>query len=146
MSDVTLVAGPPGAGKTTWVHAQLAAGDLVYDFDAVLAAITGQPVHTGRTERAKTVTLAIRDLLGQYAGRDTGRWWFITSAPGCDERDAWRAAGARVVVVLAPLDVCVARCADRPPGEDWPAAIGRWWRLYRPARGDLIARTEVTDG
>lgn len=141
MADVTLVAGPPGAGKSTYVREHMQPGDLVYDFDELVAALTLQPLHTGRTDRARGVVLAVRDLLGGLAARDPGRWWFISSAPGADERDAWRAAGARVVVVVAPLDVCVARCAARPPGEDWPAVIGRWWRLYRPQAGDVVVRT-----
>lgn len=141
---VTLVAGPPGAGKSSWVADQRAAiggGGMVYDYDALMAAVTGRPWWE-RTPAGHHVVLAIRDLLGDVFARLPDQVWWITSAPCRDERQAWRDAGARVVVVVASVDVCVARCASRPTPDVWPAAIATWWDRYQADPADEIVRTD----
>jgi hypothetical protein len=137
---VTLVAGPPGAGNSTWVAGQRRPGDLVYDYDALMAAVTGLGWWE-RTPAGHHAVTVLRDVLGELAPRTASSWWWITSAPGRDERAAWRDAGADVVVVLAPLEVSIARCASRPVSQDWPEAIGRWWSRYEPDPADRVVHT-----
>ncbi|MFI7643728.1 AAA family ATPase [Nonomuraea sp. NPDC049400] len=42
-----VVTGPPAAGKSTWVQQRAQPGDIVVDFDALAAALTG-PGHDGQ--------------------------------------------------------------------------------------------------
>ena len=41
----TVVTGPPGSGKTTYVNARRKPGDLVWDWDYVAREMTGLPLH-----------------------------------------------------------------------------------------------------
>jgi hypothetical protein len=45
-----VVCGPPASGKTTWVSLRRQPGDVVWDFDDVVAVMTGQPLRVRAPE------------------------------------------------------------------------------------------------
>ncbi|MFI2577710.1 hypothetical protein ACH5AJ_36555 [Streptomyces rochei] len=84
--SVTLVTGPPCAGKTTYVAARVQPGDIVLDQDVIGAA-------------------AMRAGLARVAAMTTGTAWVIRCAPGPTTRAALaRQIGATDVVLLRPDD------------------------------------------
>lgn len=48
---VTLVSGPPGAGKSTWIREHRTPGAVVVDFDALAVAL-GSPVDPATRDRS----------------------------------------------------------------------------------------------
>lgn len=44
--NIVVVTGLPASGKSTWVDEQRKPGDLVWDYDAMLATMTGLPTHS----------------------------------------------------------------------------------------------------
>lgn len=139
---LVLVCGPPGAGKSTYVADRLSPGDLVWDHDAVFAAISGQPLHS-RPPGFQPVLLALRTTVSSVADTWPGTVWFILSAPTPGERAQWQDADAQVVVLLTSPDLCAKACRGRPPGVDWDAAITQWYARWSGGCADLvIARPE----
>ena len=66
---VIVVSGPPGAGKTTYVRQNIGRNDLVWDWDAVFAAITFQPQHAPPTDCAHQMLLDFRRVFLLNAAR-----------------------------------------------------------------------------
>ena len=65
---LTIVTGAPGSGKTTWVEARRQPGDLVFDMDAVAAAMFGMPKYP-RPESVNACMIALRLWLLEWMQR-----------------------------------------------------------------------------
>jgi 5-methylcytosine-specific restriction protein A len=147
---VTIVCGPPCAGKTTWVAQHAEPDDTVLDVD-VLAKLCGSDRdhgHEGRYYRdAQTEFWA----LCESVRASTVTAWVIRGAPEPEaRRKLAEACGAtRTIVLLPPLDVLHARALERDVNASGAAvdtirAITKWHRRYKPARGDVLIRLEPT--
>ena len=139
---LTIVCGPAGSGKSTWVERQAKPGDVVIDLDAIAHELTGEPMHGWDRERWLNAALFRRnDMLGDLS-RETRpiSAWFIVAEPKAQHRDWWQQAlRPRSIVVLAtPEAVCIDRVRQREGDtkavED---SIVRWWLDY-DARGDEV--------
>jgi hypothetical protein len=129
---VTIVWGPPGSGKTTYVQEYRKPGDLVWDFDAVLRTVTGVPSHY-RESQPHPLVMALRDSFFRYliGHRDTADVWIIESVPTRLERERRRQQlGAVFVGLLPSAEECKRRTRER--GAGWPEAIDYWFGRYEP--------------
>lgn len=141
---VTLVCGPPCAGKTTYVAEQANPGDTVLDID-VLAKLNGSPRdhgHEGRYYRAAQVEY---QALCALVRTSTVPAWVIRGAPepAARQKLAEACGATRTVVLLPPRDVLYARALERDQDSaaaDTMKAITNWHRRYKPARGDVLIR------
>ncbi|WP_285636856.1 HNH endonuclease [Actinoallomurus iriomotensis] len=141
---LTLVAGPPAAGKNAYVREHAAKGDLVIDYDAIAVALqldgTGLYEHIDAhgpfVAEARDAVLD-RLVLGNH---DVRRAWVISTAAKRTVRDSYRRRyGARVVVVLAAEELCLRRAmAERP--EQWRRYVREWFDAYEPDERDEIVR------
>lgn len=147
-APVTMVCGPPGAGKTTYVRRHRGVNDIVVDLDAIAAALTLNSVYE-KTSQQLGIALDVRNyLLARMAqGADVRRWWLITSEADPDKR---RTLGLRVnaeqVVVLA-VDAleCKRRIYSdgRAQPSQWAAIIDQWWSEYRPVDGETVVQNDA---
>ena len=110
---VTVVYGPPAAGKSTYVNERRKPGDIVVDWDALLNAITGQGEHQWVqwacpfVEAARTAMLL--EIRGTHPSRLGGHVWVIVCTLRPADSEGWRRRGAKIVVIPTPEDVCVER-------------------------------------
>lgn len=123
---ITLVCGPPGSGKTTYVNERRKPGDIVWDFDVIMSAITGMDIH--QTPRAAVrFAKQMRDGFYREAMNSSGhRIWIIEACPTAAERLRFeRDLRAGVILLDTPEHVCIERVRDR--GAHWPELVTRWF-------------------
>ena len=140
---LTIVCGPPAAGKSTYVDKHRRSDDLVIDLDAIIRESFG----TARDVRLRDRISGLRirndrlKALATYNGEARAAW-FCTTAPLPGTRRKWSAMlrPQRVIVILTPRSECIDRVKRDPERmvifEIQQSIIDRWWSDYHPWRGD----------
>ena len=132
---LTIVCGPPGAGKSTYVAAHAKAEDLVIDLDVIQQEISGIPKRPNSNVWLNAALIRRNDLLRHLERtKKYARAWFIISAPDPVERKRWQAMLGGVITLLpVSVDVCINRInADESRDSISKAtaneAARRWWK------------------
>lgn len=141
---LTIVCGPPAAGKTTWVRRHAAPGDLVIDLDAIKARLSGAGLESSwRSGLMKA--LEARNRLLAALGQRGAPWpaaWFIVGEPSASRREWWDRTlrPRRIVVLETPDAICLARIAAAPERANVRAeqsiAVAQWWAAYSRRPGE----------
>jgi predicted kinase len=137
--QLTLVAGPPGSGKSSYVRQHKKPEDLVWDYDLIVRAITGLPFRE-RTDEAHKLAWAMRETFIKTSQSLPVNVWIIASAPSMEEREEFRRMGARVIVFETDKETCLKRVNCREYKADWKQIISRWWSRYQPSEKDVKLR------
>ena len=142
MFPVTLVCGPPCAGKTTWVAGHARAGDLVLDLDVIARGELGSPFGWDHAPRVlREAERLIRQRMRVLGERGPDRpAWVIRTIPDGHTRAvvAGNIGASRRVLLLPPRRVLEERAAARPDPAETRGAIGRWLAEYTPDPGDEV--------
>lgn len=139
MKYIIVITGPPCSGKSTYVKQHMKPGDLVWDYDEIMKALTGQDLYY-RPEWGIDVCAAIRDAL--YKNIDSSikvkKVWIITCSPKRYQRNELRKRfDAEVIIIKPDIQVCINRInqdARRPDKAIWVDAITQWYNDYE--KGD----------
>ena len=137
-TNITVVAGPPCSGKTTYVEQNKGPADLVIDLDALAYAL-GAPSTHERHPALLPFIFEARDavLKRMMKPHDIPHVWVIRTAPKNKERREWWQAN--VIVIETPKDICLQRAKDnRPP--HFPNLIEDWWNTYETNPADTIVK------
>lgn len=141
--SVTLVAGPPCGGKSSYVAEHALPSDLVVDYDALAAALRVDGARYEHVESHRPMVCEARDavlerlVLGNHGVR---RAWVMNTGAKRAVRESYRRRyGARVVVVWAPEDVCLRRAMGGRP-EAWWGHVRAWFDGYEPDPRDEIVK------
>jgi predicted transcriptional regulator len=124
---LTVVTGPPCAGKSTYIRQHAMPDDIVIDFDQIAQALGSQVTH-GHSPHIAAVAAearhaAIKEAIGQHqAGR---RVWIADTSPGERRRWQYRNAGARIITCTAEPAELHRRASENRPAS-WHAAIDQW--------------------
>jgi len=126
---MTVVVGPPAAGKSTWVRAHASAADVVIDYDLIAQALAGPGADThDHTKAVSTLAHKARYAVIDEAVRhmaDTDIY-LIHSMPSAKHLARYRRLGARVVTVDPGRSVVEQRVRTmRRPA--LMAAVTRWY-------------------
>lgn len=138
---MTLVAGPPCGGKSTFVRDHAEPGDLIVDWDLLLMAITPGGHHMDPGPLRPYLAAARDAILARLRTCPWQRAWIINSAPSRTRRESYRTQyGAGSVVVMAPREVCLTRARTQRPGR-WTLYIDRWFERYEADPSDEVIYT-----
>lgn len=129
---LTVVIGPPAAGKSTWVREHAQPTDIVIDFDLLALSLAGPGAdphdHTPPVMAVARAarTAAIEAALKQRHHTDV---YVIHSNPNTERMAEYQRAGARVVTVDPGKAVVRERCKTRRPARMF-AAIDAWYKEH----------------
>lgn len=141
---VTLVTGPPCAGKSTYVARHAHPDDVILCVDTFARDAGSTSVHGGHAGRHwQAAERRFRRGCAELAAQVDASAWVIRGVPEPRARAQLAAhiGATRVVVLLPTLDVAYTRALARgdDPAVDVVAtcrAITSWFRRYRPSPTD----------
>ena len=145
---LSLVCGPPGAGKSTWVRAQAGPDDEVIDLDAICAEVSGTARRGWPLDIKRRAMQRRNAMLRGLAESDAPRAWFIVTGGQGRARERWaKALGAgQIVLVVAQREECVRRIMadeDRAPvREGLVRAVDDWLAGWHCGLGERVVRTD----
>ena len=125
---ITVVTGPPAAGKSTYVNDNAPAGALRVDFDAIAQALTtGEPDPHDHPEPIRRATHVARDAVIEHALDDPGvDVWIIHSSPTQEQLEKYEEAGAEFVTIDPGIEAVLEQ-AQQDCRPDWTEAAIRDW-------------------
>lgn len=141
--QVTVVCGPPGSGKTTYVLARAKPLDLIFDLDRLLSALSLCESHVKPEYMLKTAWEA-RDAMYAFLerSRNIPRAWIIEGAPTPERRMMLRDRfKAEIVVLLPTREQCLERIAkaeNRDQSASWASYVDAWYKAYLPCSLDIV--------
>jgi hypothetical protein len=130
---LTIVFGPPAAGKSTYIQKHAADGDSVIDLDEIIARLSDKPLYERSSEWLQPALDERNRLLAGLSTSST-RTWFITT--GTKPRRAWW-CGKLQPTATVTLDTAEQTCVSRIRSDDRRRAIAQeqiqavrnWWRI-----------------
>lgn len=137
---LTIVFGPPGSGKSTYVKANAKPSDTVIDLDEIIVDLSGQPIYTASIDWLHPGIRERNRMLGELK-RQTAKAWFVVTGTGKADQEWWtgKLKPAEVVVLTVPESECVNRIkADGRRPQHIKAqqisAVRKWWAAERGMR------------
>lgn len=138
---LTIVCGPPGSGKSSYVRQSAGPNDTVICLDTIIMKLTGLPEHHSLPwALSKALEIRNQKLHCLATTSKYERAWFIVSAPNPRDRAAWKARlGGEVVVLTTPLIECVRRikadAARAGLASGMIEVATKWWERNPHLRG-----------
>jgi hypothetical protein len=116
---LTIVTGPPCAGKSTYIEKRAKFGDIVVDLDRLALALTTEDTpHHGYHKGIRWVAIAARRAALDAAIKQHhqgAQVWAIDTDPSPRRREFYRRAGARIVDIDPGIDVVLGRAQGQRP-------------------------------
>lgn len=127
MANVTVVTGPPAAGKTTHIRQHMQPGDVIIDYDHLANALSGQDADNhDHPAHIQTITRAARQAALDAAINTSARTWLIHATPSPKQQADYSARGAEIITIDPGKDVVMRRIKAQRPAHMAKAA-GQWY-------------------
>lgn len=127
MTNVTVVTGPPAAGKTTHVRQHTQPGDVIIDYDLIANALSGQDADNHyHPTHIQAITRAARQAALDAAINTSARTWLIHAMPSEKQQANYSARGAEIITIDPGKDVVMKRIKAERPARMAKAA-GKWY-------------------
>lgn len=124
---ITVVVGPPCAGKSTYVTEHARSGDVRVDYDRIAQALGAEPSHASTGSVRKVALIARRAVIRSILTGLDDPSFIIHTRPTSEQIDSYNDAGARFVMLDPGKATCLSRAiADGRP-ESTSDVIDRWY-------------------
>lgn len=149
---LTIVCGPTGAGKSTYVRGNAGPNDIVICLDTIIQQLTHLPEHHSQPwALPKAIDIRNTRLRRLASDATHEHAWFIVSAPHPSDRRKWKAAlGGDIVVINTPLAECIRRIKADPCRnglEDRMIdAATNWWKANPHLAGKSLKAGPIRTG
>ena len=146
MAQLSVVVGPPCAGKSTYVQAARAIDDAAIDFDMLAVALGSSESHAASGLIREAAFAARSAAIRAALAADDGAAWIIHTTPSARQVDAYVEAGASFIMLDPGLDECLARAESdgRPDGTE--AKIRAWYDSPPSLPADAVTITARNQG
>ena len=132
----TVVYGPPGCGKTTYVLKHKREHDIIIDLDLLAQALSGNDVYTKPTVVVDIARRVYRDAIRLSVAHAISHVWIVTAAASTSKLNSIKslAPGCEEVFLDVGPQECLRRIANDPRRKDswqqWQPIVERWWKQY----------------
>lgn len=127
--SVWLVYGSPCAGKSTWVHANANADDLIIDIDRIWECLSMQDKYH-KNDRLKQNVFGVYNALIEQVKRRVGMWrnaYIVGGFPLVTERTRMcELLKARPIFIDETREVCESRAEN----DEWRGYIAEWFEDF----------------
>jgi 5-methylcytosine-specific restriction protein A len=108
---VTVVCGPPGSGKTTYVKERAEDGDLVLDADVIAAEMFDLPLYHADRDQVSAAIRYRNKMLAGLADAECGykQAWLIVTANSDAKRQFWKIKYGNLTVMTTDKRECMER-------------------------------------
>lgn len=138
---ITVVIGPPCAGKSTFVGENAADDDVVVDFDKLAIAFGSKASHDAPAA-IRSVTHAAREAaIDLILGGVDSDAWIIHSSPTPEQMTRYETAGAQIEKIDPGIDVCLERASQNGRPAWTEGAINRWYAGEKRAGGLMLTKS-----
>ena len=127
----------PCSGKSRYVREHAGDQDVIYDYDALLYALTNRTEHLTAKHAAHPLIVDLRRVLVDLAMADVKRqittFWMICSWPNSYTLSAIRGLKHEKIYIQASREECLDRLMKdqtRPDKDAWTAVINDWFQQY----------------
>lgn len=135
---LTVITGPPAAGKTTYARNHARPGDVVIDLDALAIAL-GSPDSHNHPRAIAAVAQAARTAAIEAAANTGAATWLIHTAPTPQQLSTYRAQGAHIITVDPGETITRDRITDERAPQAHQVA-DRWYSPGIQAGHDEVRR------
>lgn len=131
---LTVITGPPAAGKSTYVDQHAQPGDVTIDFARLADALGGHRTHDHSGAVLRATQAAWRAALDAALAVPGTQTWLIHANPTSGAYARYRSARARIVTIDPGPDIVYARIGRERPGRAVAMADAWYARARETAR------------
>ncbi|GAA1790404.1 hypothetical protein GCM10009795_040120 [Nocardioides hankookensis] len=142
---ITLVCGPPCAGKTTHVRANAQPGDLVLDVDRLAQQCGSDRTHNHKQTFRDQAEVLMESYLDELEAAEHTDAWVIRTCPDPDDRAelAARIHADEVIVLIEDQALLLQRALERHSPEHTIRIINWWFKVYEPSDVDDLTTSST---